>query len=183
MIVGFDAAPYRLGEEVILSVMASIPNTPASVPLRHTLATLAYRAGKILRSAPPDFENSSAAPGTRTPVQILAHMGDLMDWAAGLAGGRNEFHESDPLPWEQEVERFFRALATLDQRLASTDPLGFPGERIFAGPIADALTHCGQIAMLRRMAGSPVRGENYFRAEITAGRVGRDQAAPGREFD
>jgi hypothetical protein len=183
MIVGFDAAPYRLGEIVILSVMASIPNTPASVPLRHTLATLAYRAGKILRGAPPGFENFSAAPETRTPVQILAHMGDLLDWAAALAGGRNEFHESDPLPWDREVERFFRALATLDQRLASTGPLGFPGERIFAGPIADALTHCGQIGMLRRMAGSPVRGENYFRAEIAAGRVGRDQAAPVREFD
>jgi len=173
MIVGFDAAPYRLGEIVILSVMAAIPNTPTSVPLRHTLATLAYRAGKILRGAPPDFENFSAAPGTRTPVQILAHIGDLLDWAAGLVGGGNEFHESDPLPWDQEVGRFFRALATLDQHLASSGPLGFPSERIFAGPIADALTHCGQLAMLRRLAGSPVRGENYFRAEITSGPRGQ----------
>jgi hypothetical protein len=123
MIVGFDAALYWLGEVVILSVMATIPNTPASVPLRHTLATLAYRAGKILRSAPADFENFSAAAGTRTPVQILAHMGDLLDWAAGLAGGRNEFHESGPLPWDQEVERFFSALATLD---SSQDPSPTP---------------------------------------------------------
>jgi len=158
-------------------------DTSTSVSLRHMLATLAYRAGKTLRGAPPDFENFRAAPGTRTPAQILAHTGDLLDWAAGLADGRNEFHESDPLPWDQEVERFFRALAAFDQRLASAAPLGFPAERIFSGPIADALTHTGQIAMLRRMADSPVRGENYFRAEITAGRVGRDQAAPVREFD
>jgi hypothetical protein len=158
-------------------------DTSSSVTLRHMLATLAYRTGKTLRGAPLDFETFSAAPGTRTPAQILAHMGDLLDWAVGLADGRNEFHESDPLPWGQEVERFFRALATFDQRLASAGPLGFPAERIFAGPIADALTHGGQIAMLRRMAGSPVRGESYFRAEISTGRVGKDQAAPVREFD
>ena len=163
--------------------MAMISDASASVTLCHALATLAYRTGKTLRGAPPDFENFSAAPGTRTPAQILAHVGDLLDWAAGLADGRNEFHESDPLPWDQELDRFFRALATLDQRFASAAPLGFPAERIFAGPIADALTHCGQLAMLRRMAGSPVRGENYFQAHITSGRVGSDQAAPVREFD
>ncbi|MCU1336815.1 MAG: hypothetical protein JWO19_2396 [Bryobacterales bacterium] len=158
-------------------------DTSISVSLRHTLATLAYRAAKTLRGAPTGFENFTAMPGTRTPAQILAHLGDLLDWAAGLADGRNAFHESDPLPWDQEVDRFFVALATFDQRLASAAPLGCPVEKIFAGPIADALTHTGQIAMLRRMAGSPVRGESYFRAEIAAGRVGRDQAAPVREFD
>jgi hypothetical protein len=155
----------------------------SDMSLRHTVATLAYRAGKTLRGAPAGFENFAPVPGTRTPAQILAHMGDLLDWALGLADGRNEFHESEPLPWDQETERFFRALAAFDQRLTSDAPLGFPADRIFAGPIADALTHTGQIAMLRRMAGSPVRGENYFRAEITTGRVGKDQAAPVREFD
>jgi hypothetical protein len=151
--------------------------------LRHTLATLAYRAGKTLRDAPPDFGRFSAGPGLRTPVETLAHMGDLFDWAAGLADGRHDWRDSTPLPWNQEVERFFRALERFDRRLATGEPLGFAPERIFSGPIADALTHTGQIAMLRRMAGAPVRGENYFRAEIVIGRVGADQAQPAREFD
>jgi hypothetical protein len=151
--------------------------------LRHTLATLAYRGGKAVRGAPPEFGDFEAGPQTRTPGQILAHVGDLLDWALCLADGRHEWHESKPLPWDQEVARFFRGLKALDDRLGSGKPLGFPAERLFQGPIADALTHVGQIAMLRRMAGHPVRGENYFKAEIAAGRVGSEQAAPRREFD
>lgn len=151
--------------------------------LRHTLATLAYRAGKALREAPAGFGEFRAGPGTRTPVAILAHMGDLMDWALCLADGRHEWHESKPLVWEREVERFFAAVAALDRRLGPDAALGFSAEKLFQGPIADALTHTGQIALLRRMAGAPVRGENYFRAEIEPGRVGREQAPPKREFD
>jgi len=66
--------------------------------------------------------------------------------------------------------------------LASDKPLHAPVEKLFQGPVADALTHVGQIAVLRRLAGSPVKGENYFVADIAAGRVGADQAAPKREF-
>lgn len=151
--------------------------------LRHTVATLAYRGGKAVRNVPSGFASFSAAPGTRTPVEILAHIGDLLDWAVGLADGRHEWHDSVPLPWEEEVARFFAALERFDKRLASEAPLGFPAEKLFQGPVADALTHVGQIAMLRRMAGGPVRGENYFRANIETGRVGTDQNAPVREFD
>jgi len=151
--------------------------------LRHALATLAYRGGKAVRGAPAGFGAFRAAPTTRAPGQILAHVGDLLDWALGLADGRHEWHEATPLPWDEEVARFFAALARLDQRLAQDAPLGSSAERIFQGPIADALTHVGQIAMLRRMAGAPVRGENYVRAEITAGRVGPGQEAPRRELD
>jgi hypothetical protein len=149
--------------------------------LRHTLATLAYRGGKAVRGASAEF--AAYGGGTRTPAQILAHVGDLLDWALGLADGRHAWHDSAPLPWEQELERFFAALATLDARLSSEAPLGFPAEKLFQGPIADALTHVGQIAMLRRMAGQPIAGENYFQADIQAGRVGRDQPAPRKEFD
>lgn len=151
--------------------------------LRHALATLAYRGGKALRGAPAEFADFHGGPGTRTPAEILAHLGDLLDWAVSLAEGRHAWHDSVPRSWDEETGRFFAALAAFDARLASGAPLGFPVENLFQGPIADAFTHIGQIAMLRRMAGWPVRGENYFQAEIVAGRVGAEQAAPEIEFD
>lgn len=149
--------------------------------LRHTLATLAYRAGKAVRNAPDTFAGYGG--GTRTPAQILAHMGDLFDWAVALADGRHAWHDSTPLPWEQEIARFFAALAAFDQRLASETPLQRSPESLFQGPVADALTHAGQLAMLRRMAGCPVKSENYFKADISVGRTGAEQASPRIEFD
>ena len=151
--------------------------------LRHTVATLAYRGGKTLRNAPAAFADFRVAKETRTPGQILAHVGDLLDWALALAKGKQDWHDSAPLPWDKGTERFFGALQAFDAYLDSSQPLGFSAEKIFQGPIADALTHIGQIAMLRRLAGRPVKGENYFRAGITAGRVGSEQAAPVREFE
>ncbi len=151
--------------------------------LRHTLAVLVYRASKTLRGAPSGFAGFRSNESSRTPAQILAHMGDLLDWAVALADGRHEWHNSEPLDWEAEAARFFAAAEALDRRLASGAPLGCSAEQLFQGPVADALTHTGQIGMLRRMAGSPVRGENYFGALITAGNVGRDQPAPVFEFD
>jgi len=151
--------------------------------LRHTVATLAYRGAKALRGDPEGFASFRVKEGTRTPGELLAHIGDLLDWALAIAQGKPAWRASGPLPWNQEVDRFFAALAAFDAYLASENAMQAPGERLFQGPIADALTHVGQIAMLRRLAGSPVRGENYFVAEITAGRVGADQPAPRREFD
>ncbi len=151
--------------------------------LRHTVATLAYRAGKALRHAPPEFAEFRAGPSMRTPAEILAHLGDLLDWAVSLVDGKQKWHNSPPLAWEEGVARFFDALATLDQRLAGTTEQSAPAEKLFQGPIADALTHVGQIALLRRLAGSPVRGENYLVAAIAVGQVGEQQAAPRLEFD
>jgi hypothetical protein len=151
--------------------------------LRHTLATLAYRGGKTVRGAPEGFGSFNACEGARTPLEILAHVGDLLYWALWMARGEYRWPEEATRAWEEEVARFFEGLAALDVFLASKEPLGNTPEKIFQGPIADALTHVGQIAMLRRMAGTPVRGENYFLAEITAGRVGDDQVAPRKEFD
>ena len=151
--------------------------------MRHTVATLAYRGGKAVRGAPATFVQFKASPSTRTPAEILAHIGDLLDWALSMADAKPAFHESTPLEWERETARFFDALAKLDARLASGAPLAAPEGKLFQGPIADALTHVGQIALLRRMAGAPVRGENYFQAHINAGRVGPEQAAAVREFD
>jgi len=149
--------------------------------LRHTVATLAYRGGKALRGAPPEF--AAYAGGTRTPGRILAHIGDLLDWALAMANGRKEWHDSPATEWEAGSARFFAALEALDARLAAAEPLGVSPEKLFQGPIADALTHVGQIAMLRRMAGCPMKGENYFVADVAAGRVGSEQAAPRVEFD
>jgi len=148
---------------------------------RHTVATLAYRGGKALRGAPLEFANFRAGPTTRTPGEILAHLGDLIDWAVSLAEGKEKWHNSPPLAWDAGVERFFAALRSFDERLAAGSDA--PAEKLFQGPIADAFTHIGQIALLRRLASSPVRGENYLRAEITAGRVGTEQARPVFEFD
>ncbi|MGD0568867.1 MAG: hypothetical protein ABSA78_10715 [Candidatus Sulfotelmatobacter sp.] len=150
--------------------------------LRHTLATLAYRGGKAIRNAPEGFAEFHAAEGVRTPGQILAHVGDLMDWGLSMAEGKQAWNNSQPLAWEQEVARFFAALTKFDQFLASNTPVQTPLEKLFQGPIADALTHIGQIAILRRLAGEPVRAENYYVAEIAVGRVGTDQAKPKREF-
>ena len=151
--------------------------------LRHTVATLAYRGGKALRGAPPEFADFRAATGTRTPGEILAHIGDLLDWGLSLANGAQKWNPTPVVTWDAGSARFFAALEALDARLASDAPLGCPPEKLFQGPVADALTHVGQIAILRRMAGCPVKGENYFVATIAAGSVGSQQAAPRVEFD
>jgi len=151
--------------------------------LRHTLATLAYRGGKALRDAPAGFAGFKAGPTTRSPGEILAHVGDLMDWGLAIARGKQEWHDSAPRSWEDEVARFFRTVQAFDQFLEGSEPLGASPESLFQGPVADALTHVGQISLLRRLAGGPVRGENYFKAEIEAGRAGPAQSAPRREFD
>ncbi|MDQ5857779.1 MAG: hypothetical protein M3542_05825 [Acidobacteriota bacterium] len=151
--------------------------------LRHTLATLAYRGGKALRDVPESVGRRRVAEGSRTPLEILAHVNDLLDWGLALCRGEHRWRDSTPTNWAGETARFHAGLATLDAYLVGGDPLGFPAERIFQGPIADALAHVGQIAYLRRLGGSPVRGENYFQADIVAGRVGPEQTAPVREFD
>lgn len=151
--------------------------------LRHAVATVAYRGGKAVRDAPAAFAAFEAGPGTRVPVAILAHVGDLYDWALSMADGREAWHDSTPLAWDDEVRRFFATLAAFDARLASGAPLSVTAQELFQGPIADSLTHVGQLTMLRRMGGAAIRGENYARAEIVAGRVGADQATPRREFD
>jgi hypothetical protein len=165
-------------------VMANKTSKPATDSrrqlLRHTLATLAYRAGKTLRGAPDSFASFSTSEKGRTPAHILAHMGDLFDWALSIVQDKQAWHNSAPLPWPKETERFFKTLQAFDDYLASGAPLAASAEQLFQGPLADALTHTGQLAMLRRMAGCPMGRENYFRAEIVAGRVGPDQAAPAQ---
>ena len=150
--------------------------------LRHAVATVAYRGGKTLRDAPADFSAFTPGGEGRSAGAILAHMGDLIHWAFSMVNGKREWHDSEPDSWDVDVARFYSALSVLDTYLASNYPLHVSAENLFQGPIADALTHVGQLAMMRRLAGAPIKGENYFVAEIAAGRVGPDQAAPKREF-
>jgi hypothetical protein len=155
---------------------------PARELLRHTLATMSYRAAKTLRGAPASFASYRTSPSARTPAEILAHMGDLFDWALSLAEGKQKWHDSKPLAWDKEVERFFASVKAFDDYLTSKAEVHATPERLFQGPIADALTHTGQLAMLRREAGCAMKGENYHVADIAAGRVGPDQSAPNKEF-
>jgi hypothetical protein len=151
--------------------------------LRHTLATLAYRAAKALRDAPPEFAAFRCAGGSRSAGEILAHMGDLMDWGASIARGQQAWTNAPVQAWASDVERFFRAVKTFDEALASMAPDASLEEKLFQGPIADALQHTGQLTMMRRLAGAPVRGENYFVAPIAIGRVGPGQEPARAEFD
>ena len=149
--------------------------TPAVVDtarslLRHAVATVRYRGNKVLREAGPEFAQFRIAETVRTPVEILAHIGDLFDWALRLSHGTPQWMEAKPLAWDEEVARFHRVLDDFDERLDSEEPMSAPVERLLQGPVADALTHVGQLATLRRLAGMPIRPENYFKASIVAGR-------------
>ena len=156
---------------------------PKREMLRHTIATLAYRGAKAVRDAPDSFAHFQASETTRTPAQILAHIGDLLDWALSIAKDAETWHNSTPLPWNQESERFHTALTSLDEYLATNSQLGGTCERLFQGAIADSLTHVGQLTMLRRMADAPIRSENYSLAQIEAGCVGAKQTPARYEFD
>ncbi len=153
------------------------------VPVRHTLATLAYRLGKAVRGAPPEFGDFAAGPELRSPTQILAHIGDVIAWALTQVQGEENWVEVSALAWPSEIVRCFANLEALDRYLAANGLGEMKAEHLFQGAIADALTHTGQIAYLRRMAGCPIRGENYSKAEIVSGRVGPEQSAAPREFD
>jgi hypothetical protein len=153
--------------------------------LRHALATLAYRAGKAVRGTPAAYGDYRVGPDSPSPREILAHMGDLMDWLLRQLRGEARWTAATPLPWEDEITRFFAALKAVDDHLGAGLPIGYEPARFFQGGLADALTHTGQLAMLRRLSGHKMKGESYNRADIRIGRVGLEQtpADPRFEFD
>jgi hypothetical protein len=167
--------------------MAAMPD-PASGSasvrdlLRHTVATLAYRAEKALRDVPPEVAGHRLSAETRTPLDIVEHLGDLIEWATRMAQGEYRWAPQAAGEWQAACDRFFRGLAALDHELSVSPLDAFPADVIFQGPIADALTHVGQIALIRGVAGAPVRPESYARADIRAGHVGREQSDVRREF-
>jgi hypothetical protein len=151
--------------------------------LRHTLATLAYRSSRALRGAPWDFAETRVQPDTRSAVEIVAHLGDLLEWAVSSVQGDPKWNPQPPGAWQTEIDRFYTAMQKLDDLLAGEAPLGCPAEQLFQGPIADALTHVGQLSTLRRVAGSSAGSENFFIADIAIGKVGREQSPAKYEFD
>jgi len=155
--------------------------------LRDLVATLAYRAAKVLRDAPPEFGGMAFGSSTRKPVLIVAHMADLMEWGHRLAHGEYSWKAGGGHDWDTEVARFLDGLSALDRALASdqslSGPVENPVEKMIQGPLADALTHVGQLAMLRGMAGMPIQPESYARADIVVGRVGLEQTPPRAPFD
>jgi hypothetical protein len=157
-------------------------NNSELLSLRHTLATVAYRAAKVLRDTPDDFGQFRPTAGARSAGEILSHLGDLMDWALSLAQGKQRWNDSAPGSWADDSTRFFAALGAFDRYVGSGEPLHIPAEKLFQGAVADTLSHVGQIALLRRLAAAPIRAENYGVAKIEAGRTGSDQNPPVREF-
>lgn len=151
--------------------------------LRHTLATIAYRAAKAERDAAPGFADFQIGHGARTPVQLVSHMADLFDWALTLVQGKWDYKQSVPGKWRSEVTRFHASLEALDVYLASDAAIGISAQKLFQGPIADSLTHIGQLAMLRRLSDAPVRSESFARSDIVAGRLGTEQTKSQFEFD
>ena len=161
----------------------TLPANAACHVVRHALATLAYRAAKAVRGAPPAFATLRISPTSRTPGEILTHMGDLMEWALTLAQNRTQWRDGPAQTWAEDVDRFFAGITALDRYLATAavDPMILL--RLVQGPVADALTHTGQLTLLRRAADAPVRGESYQLARIAVGQTGIEQPPPQREFD
>jgi hypothetical protein len=151
--------------------------------LRHAVATLSYRAAKAMRGAPDSFAEFKAAPDANTPVHIVAHMGDLFDWALRLSQGESRWTTATPLAWADECARFMAALKAFDDYLASDESVRYELTRLFQGPVADALTHTGQLAMLRRLHGSPMKGESYNKSEVVIGRIGLEQTPADSRYE
>jgi len=147
--------------------------------LRHFLAALAYRTQKALRAAPADFGSFRAAESVRTPAELVRHMTSVLGYARTFfVGGR---YWPNPLPsLNEEIARFHDMLEDLAKHIEMGTPLlqGMTAERLLQGPFSDAMTHAGQLALLRRLAGVPVPPENFIVAEIQPDRLGRDQAEP-----
>lgn len=163
--------------------MSSVTATKRAFDLRHALATLAYRAEKTLRDVPEGFADFRPSSTSRTPLALVAHLGDLIEWGERMARrGDMKWAPVAQLSLPAATDRFFRALAALDEALVRTESEPHH-QAIFQGPIADALTHVGQLSLLRGMMGAPVRPESYARAHITAGRVGREQDSVRTEYD
>jgi hypothetical protein len=151
--------------------------------LKHFLAALAYRTQKALRGAPDSFPHFRAAEKVRTPLELIRHMESVLGYARTFFVG-GEYRQEPLEDFRAEVLRFHRTIEELARHLESGTPLrGTTPERLLQGPFADAMTHAGQLAMLRRLAGSPVMPENFIRADVSPNNLGPDQPPPASPGD
>ena len=149
--------------------------------LRHFLAAIAYRTQKAVRDAPAHYATFSAGNRARTPVELIRHMTSLMGYVRTFFVGGSYPRQPDPLPtFAEDVARFHHLLEAVGELLTSGAPCSLTTEQLLQGPFADTMTHVGQLAMLRRLADSPVAAENFIYADIRAERLGVDQPPPAR---
>ena len=146
--------------------------------LRHFLAALAYRTQKALRGAPESFGAFQAGEQVRTPADLVRHMTSVLGYARTFFEGGQ--YRAEPLPdLAGEITRFHAMLEDLARHLmAGTELRGTTEERLLQGPFADAMSHAGQLAVLRRLAGSPVPPENFIEAAVDPANLGPEQPAP-----
>jgi hypothetical protein len=147
--------------------------------LVHFLAALAYRTQKALRGAPPEFAEFRAMKDVRTPAELVRHMTSVLGYSRTFFIGGQYWPE--PLPtFDEEIQRFHAMLGLLAKHIGNGDQLqaGITEERLLQGPFSDAMTHAGQLAILRRMSGNPVPPENFVVANVNPERLGPDQAEP-----
>lgn len=146
--------------------------------LRHFLAALAYRTQKALRDAPSTFADFRVAATARTPFELVWHMTGVIGYARTMLHG-GEFEPPRLASFDAEVDRFHATLAALHDDFGNTAlRAAISDDQFLQGPLADAMTHTGQLAMLRRLHGSPVPSENFIFAGIVGDNVGREQPLP-----
>jgi hypothetical protein len=157
--------------------MASEMNEKRQI-LRHFLGALAYRTQKALRGSPDDFAAFDAGGGVRTPMELVRHMASVLGYARTFFIGGS--YSPQPLDsFKDEIERLHENLVDLRNDLDSGRPMiDTTEERMLQGPFSDAMTHVGQLAMLRRLHGKPVPSENFILADVSAENVSSDQPDP-----
>ncbi len=148
--------------------------------LKHFLAAIAYRTQKAVRDAPGQYWGFSSGNKTRTPADVLRHMTSILGYARTfIVGGQYPIHPDPLANADEEINRFHEVLEDLGRLLAEGAPLqGITERQLLQGPLSDVMTHVGQLALLRRLHGSPVPPENFIFADIAPERLGRNQSTP-----
>ena len=144
--------------------------------LRHTLSTIAYRFQKSVSSANEDFGNFRAAEDSRTAVEIINHIFDIINKTKVFIKD-DRFDKSLPiqLDFKSEIDRFHNTLQELDFLLSETELEIDYSKKLIQGPLSDVLSHIGQIALMSGLDGNKIKGENFSSAKIITGNTSSNQ--------